>query len=79
MDNVILFMFNVRFVKFYNRMLKCENRIVNFIDDLAQVNYNGFINCNTMSIKWKYNVNMIMENIYESNQLVNRCAKPPPI
>ncbi len=33
--------FNVRFVKFYNRMLKYENTIVNFIAKLTKFIYNG--------------------------------------
>ncbi len=43
--------FNVRFVKFNNRMLKCENTIVNIIAKLAQINYNESLNCNIMYIK----------------------------
>ncbi len=53
----IFYQFNVRSVKFYNCMLKCENTIVNFRTKLVQVNYNGSLNCNIMNIKWKYNVN----------------------
>ncbi len=69
--------FNIRFVKFYNRMIKWENTIVNFIAKLAEVNYNGFLNCNIMYIKWKYNVNMLKQNMYECNHVFRRCAKPP--
>ncbi len=31
-----------------------------------------------MYIKWKYNVNMLKLNMYECNQAIRRCAKPPP-
>ncbi len=61
---------NVGFLKFYNRMLKCENAIVNFIAKLAQVNYNGSLNCNIMCIMWKYNVNMLKQNMYECNHVI---------
>ncbi len=70
--------FNVIFLKFYNHMLKCENTIVNFIAKFAQVNYNGSLNCNIMYIRWKYNVNMLKQNIYECSHVIRRCAKPPP-
>ncbi len=55
-------------------MLKCENSIVNFIAKFAQVNYNGSLNCNSMYIKWKYNVNMLKQNIYECNHVIRQCA-----
>ncbi len=48
------------------------------IAKLAQVNYNGSLNCNIMYIKWKYNVNMLKQNMYEYNHVIRRCAKPPP-
>ncbi len=62
---------NVTFVKFYNRILKCENTNVNFITKLAQVNYHGSLNGNIMYIKWKYNVNMLKQNMYECNHVIN--------
>ncbi len=73
-----LLRFNVRFVTFYNRMLKCKNSIVYFIAKLAHVNYNGSLNCNIMYIKWKYNVNMLKQNMYECDHVIRRCAMPPP-
>ncbi len=59
-------------------MLKCENLIVNFIAKLAQVNYNGSLNCNIMYIMWKYNVNKLKQNMYVCNHVIRRCAKSPP-
>ncbi len=48
--SLFFYQFNVRFIKFYNRMLKCENPIVNFIAKLAQVNYNGSLSGVTVLI-----------------------------
>ncbi len=36
------------------------------------------LNCNIMYIKWTYNANMLKQNMYECNQVIRRCAKPPP-
>ncbi len=58
-------------------MLKYKNIIVNFIAKLAQVNYNGSLNCNIMCIKLKYNVKMLKQDMYECNNVIRRCAKPP--
>ncbi len=66
----IFYQFNVRFVKFYNYMLKCEKTIVNFKAKLDQVNYNGSLNFNIMYIKSKYNVNMLNQNMYECNYMM---------
>ncbi len=74
----IFYQFNVRFVKFYNRKLKCENTIVNFIAELAQVNYNGSLKCNIMYIKWKYNLSKLKQNMYESNKLLLQLAIKGP-
>ncbi len=51
-------------------MLKSENTIVKFIAKTAQVNYNGSLKCNIMYIKWKYNVNMLKQNMCESNLVI---------
>ncbi len=45
---------------------------------LAQVSYNTFLNCNIMYIKWKYMLTCLDKYIYEWNQVIRRCAKPPP-
>ena len=69
---------NVRFVKFYNRMVKCDNKIVNFIANLAKVNYNGFLRNNIMYIKWKYNVDVMNTLMCKCIHVMKKCSQPPP-
>ena len=70
---------SMRFMKFYDRMHRCDNDLVNFMANVAKHNHNGFIKNNIMYIKWKYDIDLTKMDVSSCIKRVKQMHASNPL